>query len=360
MKILYILNSQYEWKNGCWLYRCRIPGVELSERGHEVQFMTLGRDIVQEWLDFPDVVVYGRSYAMDPLPSIETYKKLGKKIVYDLDDDVWSVNPDNPAQKAAKDKREQCAALLTEADVVTTTTELFKKRLQKFNKNIVVCPNALDFEKFPKRTKKNERLRIGYTGAASHWGDASLILDVIFELQKKYDFDFVLQGMTGMAIIAEVYSSRQILKQGAEPERKHYHESILEMYKKLKKLRYFHIPFYPPELYPSVLSDCNLDIGVAPLQDNKFNQVKSCIKFYEYAVTGTPTLASKVLPYSEEVGYCAKNNFKDWKKKLEKLIKDEGFREKLLKKQWAFVQKNRDIKKIVEIWEKVFKSAKHY
>jgi len=356
LKILYILASQYEWKNGCWFYRSRIPGTELRERGHEVQFMTIGGEIAEEWLNFPDVVVYGRNYGLDPIPSIEQYKKRGKKIIYDLDDDVWSVNSDNPARKAAEDKREQCAALLKAADIVTTTTETLKKRLKKFNKNVVVIPNAIDFSKFPKSDGVKEKLRVGYTGAATHWGDVAFVLEAIKDLQGNYDFDFVLQGMTGVPLIAEIYSARQILAQRAEPERKQYHESILKLYDEIKQLNYFHIPFYPPELYPSVLSDCNIDIGIAPLKDNTFNQAKSCIKFYEYATVGAATLASNVLPYNKEVGYYAKNTYKDWKKKLEKLITDEDFRSKLYEKQWKFVQKNRDIKKVIENWEAVFKS----
>lgn len=351
-----MLNSQYAWKTGCWLYRVRIPGAELKKRGHEVRYLALGREVAPEWMNWPDVVVYGRGYTIDVIPSIEEYKKLGKRVVCDIDDDVWNVNPDNPAEtsRAAADRKEQTVGLLRASDIVTTTTEILKKQLQKFKKEVVVVPNALDFEKFNERRKENEKLRIGYTGAASHWGDVSLVLDMLYDLQQKYDFDFILQGLIGVPIIAEIYTYRQILRQEAEPERKQYFESALALYEKLKKLKFAHVPFYPPELYPALLGDINLDIGLAPLKDNKFNHSKSCIKMYEYATVGTPTLASNVLPYSKEVGYCAKNKYRDWYRKLEKLITDKSFREKLLDKQWDFVHKNRDIKKVAELYEKVY------
>jgi len=357
MKILFMLNSQYAWKTGCWLYRVRFPGMALREKEHKVRYLALGREIVDEWMNWPDVVVYGRGYAIDVIPSIEEYKKLGKRVVCDIDDDVWNVNPDNPAEtrRASADRQSQTAGLLKASDVVTTTTDILKKQLQKFNKNVVVIPNSFPLDKFPQRKQRSDKLRIGYTGAASHWGDLSLILDVVYELQQKHEFDFILQGLIGVPIIAEIYTYRQILRQQAEPERKQYYESALELWEKLKRIKFIHIPFYPPELYPALLSDLDLDIGLAPLQDNKFNQSKSCIKMYEYTATGTPTLASNVLPYSNEVGYCAKNKYRDWYRKLEKLIVDKDFREKLLSKQQKFVQENRDIKKIVELYEKTYK-----
>jgi tripartite-type tricarboxylate transporter receptor subunit TctC len=52
--------------------------------------------------------------------------------------------------------------------------------------------------------------------------------------------------------------------------------------------------------------------------------------------------------------YTANNTYKDWYKKLEKLIKDEKFRKKLAKKQWDIVRNNADLTKVVKNWEKVF------
>lgn len=359
MKIVYLFTSLFPWHSGCWLYRCRIPSAELKNRGHEVQGLIMGKEIVSKWLDYPDVVifgVYGGAYGIDPFPLIKEYKKRGKKVVYDLDDDLFSINPDNPSVVDVKRKGniKQTTELLKVADVVTTTTEVLKKRFQKFNENVAVCPNALDFSKFTKRKGGDTKLRIGYTGASSHWGDLSLVMDVLLELEKKYDFEFILQGMCGNPIEAEVYNYQMIYRQGLEPEKKYFHEAIFKTYDKYRNLKRdnrAHIPFYPPEMYPSVLGQANLDIGICPLKDNIFNQAKSCIKFYEYATTGTVTLASNVLPYNKEVGYCAKNKFRDWYRKLEKLIVDKKFREELLKKQQRFVQENRDIKEIVKIWE---------
>lgn len=96
---------------------------------------------------------------------------------------------------------------------------------------------------------------------------------------------------------------------------------------------------------------CDLDIGIAPLEDTEFNHGKSNIKFYEYASVGTCVLASDVEPYSEEVNYRAKNTFKDWYNKLEKLIVDKEFRLKTLKTQQEWVKKNRSTEAVGLPWE---------
>ena len=361
MKILYFYTCLYPWNSGCWLYRSRIPSAELQKRGHEIKFIVPQEEIKASWLNYPDVVifgVYGGAYLIDPIPIVKEFQRRGKKVVYDLDDDVFSVNPDNASKPEVEKTTNQVKELLKIADVVTTTTDVLKKRFLKYNKNVMVVPNALDFSKFSERPHKSRELRIGYTGASSHWGDMTLILNVLNKLQKKYDFKFVLQGMCGRPLIAEIYNYRMLLRQNLEPEKNEYYKQALETFEMIRSLNYVHIPFYPPEMYPATLGQLDIDIGLTPLKDNKFNRAKSCIKFYEYAATGTTTISSNVLPYKKEVNYLANNTEKDWYNKIEKLIVDKKFRDKILEKQRKWVFKNRDIKNVAKLWEKALTNTK--
>jgi len=359
MKILYILDSPYAFNNGCWFYRNRIPLKALQQKGHMVHFIALnsGKGLQQETIDFPDVAVFSRTYPIDPLTTLRAFKQAGKKVVYDTDDNLWDVNPDNPSVAISTEKRRQYEHLMQECDTVTTTTPELAKILRKFNKNVHVCPNAIDYTLFEENLRPKlpkDRLRIGYTGAASHWKDLSLITEVIRELQKKHDFEFILQGMCGQPLEAEMWQYKQVLDFGLKPEKKLFLEAALKWYEEMRHVKFSHVPFYPPIMYPALLKSIDLDIGIAPLNDNKFNRSKSCVKFYEYATTGAATLASNVLPYSKEVGYCCKNTVNDWVKKLEKLIVDEKFRKQLAEKQSKWVKKNRDIKVVATKWEDAF------
>ncbi len=114
------------------------------------------------------------------------------------------------------------------------------------------------------------------------------------------------------------------------------------------------------EFHPSIrtvehaqkVCDLALDIGIAPLEENRFNSNKSCIKYYEYAMSGTVTVASRVLPYSEEVNLTAKNNRDAWKEKLEWALNTD--RELLLREQREWVLAHRNIQANVTMWERAY------
>jgi len=157
-------------------------------------------------MTFPDTVVFSRTYPIDPLVTMRKFKKMGKRVVYETDDDLWGVNPDNPSVAVSTEKRRQYEHLMGECDAITTTTEHLAKKLRKFNKNVFVCPNAVDYSLLQVKGKDKmpkDIIRIGYTGAASHWGDLGLITEVLLEIQKKHNVEFVLQGMCGQPFYRE-------------------------------------------------------------------------------------------------------------------------------------------------------------
>jgi hypothetical protein len=167
MNILYMLDNPYAFGSGCWLYRNHYPAQALRAKGHMVKNIVLGRKVQQEWLDYPDVVVFSRTYPIDPIVAVRQFKRAGKKVVYEIDDDLWNVNPDNPSVSISTKKRVQYEKLMKEVDVVTTTTPELAKLLRKFNKNVVVCPNAVDYEIFKEREGGN-----GYREYIDWWQQA--------------------------------------------------------------------------------------------------------------------------------------------------------------------------------------------
>ena len=352
-KILCVLATPMDFKNGCWWHRCYQPSQQLKKRGHDIKSIVLGKHTGREWIEWPDIVWFSRFYKQDPMPLVRAYHQAGKKIVYEIDDYIWALDRSNPVVTYEKAMKKMGTEMLIEADLVITTTPRLKEALAQItNKEIIVYPNSLDFDLYYSSGKENKKLRIGWSGGASHYKDLDLILDVIKDLKQEYDFDFFIQGLSGQPLIVEEYDYTVFKKMGIKEDLKEFWEYGLKVLKKIKEIPHEEIPFYPPELHPDVYRTMNLDIGLAPLVDNTFNQYKSCIKFYEYASVGAVTLASKVLPYSEEVNYLAQNNYKDWYKKLKRLITDRDFREKLWEEQWKWVEKNRDITKTINILDK--------
>jgi len=355
MRIIFILESQFAWQNGIWFHRNHIPSIGLQSRGHGVKFVSLGGIMPEQLIDWPDAVIFGRTYHpnLDPVGTLRQFKAAGKRVIYDIDDDLWTVNPDNPSVLVSSAFKDQYEQFIKEADAIITPSKVLAKKVKKLSKgkDVFICHNAISTNYYKERPKTKDRLIIGYTGAASHWKDLDLIVDVLLKLRKKHDFVFTLFGMISGPLEAEMYTYNQILLRSLQPEKKDYFQNALDWYSKLKGLEMYHVPFYPPEMYPDVLAKCDFDIGLAPLQDNEFNRGKSCIKFYEYASVGTPVLASDVMPYSSEVSYRAKNTVDDWCKKLEKLIVDKKFRLRLAKQQQDWVMKNRTTAQTALGWE---------
>ena len=269
-----------------------------------------------------------------------------------MDDDFWEVTKDNPSVLVSNALKDQYEGLIKGADVVVTPSTVLAKKFKKhFKKQVFICPNGVDFENYlPRPANKNE-LIIGYMGAASHWKDLAIIGEALSELAKKHNFLFTIYGITGESMEAAMYYYQRMLSSNFAPEKNEYYKSALDFYASLKGVKMYHVPFMPPELHPAVLSKVDFDIGLAPLEDTPFNRGKSCIKFYEYAAVHTVTVASDNLPYSEEVKYRAKNTVKDWYKKIERLIVDRDFRDKVLKEQTDWVRENRSLPAIGLKWE---------
>jgi len=298
-------------ESGCYLARIVRPLFELKRRGHKVKMIREG--YVEGGTD---IVVFNNLMVAPFEDMFRDFRKMKCKVVYDVDD----------AMEYSRDLRvirmlDTYRFLLKNADLITTTTETLAEHLRTLtDKSVAVLPNCLDPREFPER-KKHERLRIGFAGSPSHSEDIKIVLDVIAELKKKYDFDFVTLGLN------------------PNPKKKGYE---------------WKQPV-AAEKYPETLSKLGFDIGIVPLVENKFNRNKSCIKFYEYALSGAVTIASDVLPFSKEPMLKVKNEFHDWYYKLEGLITNQKMRESVSKEQREWVLANRDITKTAKLWEKEYR-----
>jgi glycosyltransferase involved in cell wall biosynthesis len=354
-RILHIVDTLDAWRSGIWYHRTEVPLRGLASRGHTTRTVVIGNPFPDEMMEFPSTVIMGRIYpeATKPIDVMKRFKKQGTRVIWDLDDDYWCVDPSNPSRFVSNVFKDQYEGLIKECDAVTTPSHILAKKIKKLypKKKIYIVPNAIDFDDYKERPHQDKPLTIGYMGAASHWKDLQIIVPVLAKLHEKYDFDFKIYGMTGEPLEAVFYYSSMFLSQNTRPEQNDYYKEVLGVADQLANLNIEHVPFYPPMLHPNILSKVDFDIGLAPLVDNEFNRGKSNIKFYEYAAVGTCTLASDVEPYKQEVTYRAKNTFEDWYNKLEKLIVDKDFREKLTKEQQAWVKENRDIKKVAIDWE---------
>lgn len=362
MKILFITPKI---SDGVFAVRGALPIKWLKKRGHEIKVVeengkTSGEEIIN-LIKWSDVVSISRAYSSD-ISFIEYMlnycKKEGKKIIYDTDDLLINLFPEHPAYQAMKEFVPQIRMMTKMADVVTVTGEPLKAEYGLYNSNVAILPNCVDPEEWKLRKGKNKRLRVGWTGTLTHISDLLIISDVIAALQKDHDFDFIIMGMMAekwdkfKKKMKEDYEKHRSKYPNAEKQQWYARFELLDA--SLSKCKWEHIPFVPVEKYKDTLRDLNFDIGLCPLEDNRFNSCKSAIKFYEYAMVGTVCLASKVSPYAGEVMYEAKNRYDKWYSKLKALIESPEIREMVLEAQREFVLRERNIETKISAWEEVY------
>lgn len=109
-------------------------------------------------------------------------KEKGVTLVMDIDD-YWSPPPTHPLYEIIKKEKlgEKIEHNLTLADWVTTTTDIFAKRISKYNKNVVVIPNCVNPEakmwKSEAVEPESDRVRVAWIGGSCYDDQTEILTD---------------------------------------------------------------------------------------------------------------------------------------------------------------------------------------
>ena len=132
-----VTDTQDCWKHGIWYHRQQIPSTALSLRGHAIKQVAMGSYFPDHLLEWPDTVIFGRTYPTqyEPIKIMKEYKKRGKRVLYDMDDDFWEVSKDNPSVLTSNAMKDQYEGMIREADAVITPSKTLMKKFKKHFKN---------------------------------------------------------------------------------------------------------------------------------------------------------------------------------------------------------------------------------
>lgn len=242
---------------------------------------------------------------------VKDLKKQGKKVIYDIDDLMEWVSKTHPKRHTLSIwSIYKFFRTMRECDMVFTSTPSLKKRYRFLNKNIQVVPNYLDWQFWEKPYKANmsSKIRIGWAGGMSHRDDLEFIAPIMRDICKKYPQVKFINVFGGGSPAQSEYGKylygNDVFKIPAE-QREYYTGT-----------HYFE--------YPTFLANLGLDIGLAPVVDNKFSRHKSNIKWLEYGVNRIPFIGSRNLYEGSvknyEDGILVSNTKKDWIDAIEDLI----------------------------------------
>jgi processive 1,2-diacylglycerol beta-glucosyltransferase len=264
---------------------------------------------------------------------VERIHQAGARFIYSLDDNFFDLALENKGwpPPGLLPIIEYC---LRQAHGVLVTTPALKERLEQYNSNILILPNALDerllVRRIPPPLSLSGRgaggegslslsgqspwgegsVTIGYMGTPTHDEDLQLVLPALHRVCHRH------AGNVELQLIGAVRS--------------------VETKKLLSNLPVRQIPLDPRETeYPLFMlwftANTQWDIAISPLRDTPFNRCKSDIKFLDYAAIGAAGVFSKIPAYTTTVqhqqnGWLAENTPEAWEKALETLIANPELR----------------------------------
>lgn len=270
---------------GCGHYRIIKPFQAMKAAGLSEGLLTNERLSMTELarLD-PDVVVLQRQLNHDHIEDMRRMKQYANKfLVFELDDYLPNLSMKSAyRENMPKDILKSMRRAMKWVDRFVVSTYPLADTLSGLHADIQVVENRLPvdwWQGLSTLRQQGSKPRVGWAGGMGHTGDLELVADVVRDLADEVDWVFF--GMCPEKLrpfIAEVHEVIDI------------------------------------NLYPRKLASMNLDLAIAPLEDNLFNRCKSNLRLLEYGACGFPVVCSDVGPYRQHglPVTLVRNRYKDW------------------------------------------------
>jgi glycosyltransferase involved in cell wall biosynthesis len=289
---------------GCGHYRIELPLAEYARRGGNA---TWGEVITPEALETADVIIGQRVCLPGPTGVWQKLCAQGRSLmVYEIDDDLFSVDPSNHVAYPFFTKPEILANVVsnvTASDVVTVTTEPLAEVMRQYNPNVVVVPNRIPAWLLSHNLHREAGRTIGWAGSATHamdWEDAA--------------------PQVGRYLWRDSTARMHIIGGGLFQSMRNWPLDQVTITKWVDSL---------DDYYRAL----DFDVALAPLRPHLFNRSKSALRPLEMAALGIPVIASSVGPYEQFVqhgrtGYLVSQSH-EWMKYLRALDQDAGLRNEM-------------------------------
>ena len=316
-------------------------------------------------LEWADVLFVPRLSEPKFITVLQEFKKMGKKIVSEWDDNFMKVNPlthqygyfgqeeyseivNGEKIEVWKDgknidlaaNRENMNLLkegLSVSDMVLTTGEDIADAFRPYNPNIRICPNSVDinfWEKLPLRPHIGTRM--GWFGGDTHYHDWLMLAPVLKPFMDAHpEVTLVIMGGKYEGTI-----------KGIDPARIEHHH------------------FVDINAYPYKAAILDLDFAVIPLVDTEFNRCKSSIKWLEMGALNVPCVTSYVRPYSQLMDlvkdngiFIENNDLQEWFNGMSLLAENPHLRHTMGIQARKTVEDHYDANKTWKIWLDAFEEV---
>ena len=209
-------------------------------------------------------------------------------------------------------------------DLVSVTQRKFADRIAPYVKcALVVIKNTIDYDlpawNLPRRPAPKKMTRFGWLGGIHHDVDVKHFAGIPFIVNQKVGKERVHWGFYGRPM--------------QKPEERDWQTDVWDGYERILSTgfkghkNYTVYPAMPPNSYGQMYT--NIDVNIAVLDHNNFNDSKSEIKAIEGARYGVPLIATNTGCYDElivngKTGFLIDNTNpkNEWVKRLAQCVKD--------------------------------------
>ncbi|MFI5687916.1 glycosyltransferase family 4 protein [Streptomyces sp. NPDC051636] len=293
---------------GSGFYRAVLPAMSLSWLGHTASH---GVRLPPNWASY-DTIVGCRVAQVDPSRMWLKLKDEGKRLVLDLDDDYFHIDPSNVHARQVwdRDMLGRLAHNMGIADLATCCSEPLAKVLRDYAPRVEVIPNGLPAQYLghPRDYQAEGRpLYVGWAGTSStvaELPEAVRALNRISQYGRPGGVMVRLVGISPEQAMGLGLRGRQIGALGWVERIEEYLFRVSEF-----------------------------DVWCAPYRSTPFNAAKFPTKWLEASVLGIPLIASDTEAYRRVIRH-GENGFlvryeHEWGKYLKQLADDPSLRQRI-------------------------------
>jgi glycosyltransferase involved in cell wall biosynthesis len=344
------------------------------------------------------IVHFHRSFGnIDQCPQlIKSLQSLGIILIGDIDD-YWLPTKEHPIYTLIIENKmnQRIVDNLKACDYVTTTTEIFANEIRKYNKNVIVLPNAIDPKEpqFSEPTLPSDKVRVGWLGGSSHLHDLKLLDGMVNKLSPIQDkLQYYVCGFDIRGSVTEINKQTgERTQRPIKPEETvwvKYEEIFTNNYKIISPEYKIFLDKFKEEDYPAIQNEnyvrvwtrpvesyarnySNFDISLAPIKNHIFNRMKSQLKVIEAGFYKKALIASNVGPYTIDLKHAMKNgeftdgnallvdevkNHSDWAKNIKKLVDNPNMITDLGERLYETVSQKYDLNIVTKTRAEFYKS----
>lgn len=258
--------------------------------------------------------------------TLQEARSQGTRIVYDCDDLLWKIPVDNPNHGYfTPEYLQRMFDLMYTADCVTVSTEPIQADLFKRGIESTVLLNCLlpqEWEDFKPRRRAGSRPRVGWAGQANvHKNDTAIFETIVEALKDEVEWVFLGDAprmASSPGVISETFSMVDVAQ------------------------------------YPKKLASLNLDLALAPLVPNPFNEAKSDIRILQYGILGYPVIGTDIFPHQHAPIIRLPHEPQAWIKAIRERIHDLGALEREGEHLRAWVLKHRLMEHVLPQYEQAW------